>query len=221
MTKVKICGIRSPENALMVACAGADLIGLNFYPKTPRYVDPEKARDISSALRDALGEHCPTLVGVFVNASADEVRETVAKVGLDFAQLSGDEPAELVRALGGIAFKAIRPADKAGALQSTAEIAELFPVDSLAPSLLLDAHHPKLYGGTGETAGADIALAVNAAVPRLMLAGGLDPQNVAERIRAIKPWAVDVASGVEAGTPGIKAEPKVRAFIQAVRLAAQ
>ncbi len=219
MTKVKICGIRSVENALMVAHAGADLIGLNFYPETPRYVTPALAREIARRLRETLGESCPTLVGVFVNASADEVRDTVETVGLDFAQLSGDEPAETVNALRGIAFKAIRPADEAAALAEVESLRSAFPQGEDAPSILLDAYSRELYGGTGETASEGIALAVKSAAPRLMLAGGLNPQNVAERVRRIRPWGVDVASGVEAGTPGIKDAGKIRAFIEAVRTA--
>ncbi len=217
MTKVKICGIISPENALMVAQAGADLIGLNFYPKSPRYVEPAQARDIAMTLRDALGEDCPTLVGVFVNASTDDVRTIADKVKLDFAQLSGDEPTDTLQALKGFAFKAIRPLDESDALASTRQFADTFPVNNCAPSLLLDAFNPKLYGGTGETASESIALAVKGSVPRLMLAGGLRPENVAERARKIKPWAVDVASGVEDGRPGIKDESKVRGFIEALR----
>ncbi len=217
MTRVKICGIRSPENALMAARAGADLIGLNFYPESPRYVDVALARQIAGELRDAMGENRPTLVGVFVNAAVDEVRATAAQVGLDYAQLSGDESLSVMRALGGIAFKAIRPVDEAEAMASVELFADTSPKEDSAPSLLLDAFNPKLYGGTGETASEAIALAVKSAVPRLMLAGGLTPENVAERVRRIKPWAVDVASGVEDGTPGIKDEYKVRSFIKALR----
>lgn len=220
MTKVKICGIRSAENALMVARAGAQLIGLNFYPKTPRYVEPERACEIASALRAAFGDGCPLLVGVFVNASADEVRKIAELVGLDLAQLSGDETAETVRDLDGLAFKAIRPVNESDALMSVEQFTDTFPANPCAPSLLLDAFNPKLYGGTGETANIKVALAVKAAAPRLMLAGGLTPENVGERVRRIKPWAVDVASGVEDGTPGIKDEFKVRRFIEAVRTAA-
>ena len=217
MTKVKICGIRSPENALMVAGAGADLIGLNFYPKTPRYVEPEQACEIASALRAALSDGCPLLVGVFVNASADDVRKIAEQVGLDLAQFSGDETVETVRDMDGLAFKAIRPVNESDALMSVEQFADTFPANPCAPSLLLDAFNPKLFGGTGETASINVARAVKAAVPRLMLAGGLTPENVGERVRKIKPWAVDVASGVEAGTPGIKDEIKVRQFIEAVR----
>ena len=219
MTQVKICGIRSSENALMVARAGADLIGLNFYPGSPRYVSPEQARDMVSQLRAELGDACPTLVGVFVNASADEVRAIIEGVGLDYAQLSGDEPPATLHELSGIAFKAIRPADETAALVQIEHLRSAFPECSNAPSLLLDAYNPALYGGTGETASLTIALAVKATAPRVMLAGGLNPGNVTERVRRIRPWGVDVASGVEAGTPGIKDISAVSAFIKAVRTA--
>ena len=219
MTKVKICGIRSVENALMVAHAGADLIGLNLYPKSPRCVTPADAREIVRRLREALGDSCPTLAGVFVNASADEVRDIVETVGLDLAQLSGDEPAPTLQTLRGFAFKAIRPADEPAALADLQSLSSAFPQRGDAPSILLDAYSRELYGGTGETASEGIALAVKAAAPRLMLAGGLNPENVAQRVRRIRPWGVDVASGVEAGTPGLKDSGRVRAFIQAVRAA--
>lgn len=219
MTKVKVCGIRRADNALMVARAGADLIGLNFYPKTPRYIEPAIAREIVSRLRKELGAACPTIVGVFVNAGADEVRAIAEEVGLDYAQLSGDESAAILGALPGLAFKAIRPVDANAAQDEIAAIEESFLEDAHAPSVLLDAFNPKLYGGTGETTSLSIAQAAQAAAPRLMLAGGLNTENVAERVRTIQPWGVDVASGVEAGTPGIKDEAKVRAFIDAVRSA--
>lgn len=219
VTKVKICGIRSAENALMVAQAGADLIGFNFYPGTPRYVPPAVAREIAQRLREALGDSCPSLVGVFVNASTDEVLETMKAVGLDFAQLSGDETPESLQALRGFAFKAIRPVDESAALAQVESLRSAFPQCEEAPSILLDAHSRELYGGTGETASEGIARALKSAAPRLMLAGGLNPENVAERVRRIRPWGVDVASGVEAGTPGLKDAGKARAFIEAARAA--
>ncbi len=219
MTKIKICGIRTAENALMVARAGADMIGLNFYAKTPRYIQPAAASAVVSQLRRELGAACPTIIGVFVNASAEEIRGIAAEVGLDYAQLNGDESAEFLGALPGLAFKAIRPADENAARTEAAALTDTFLAGDDAPSLLLDAFSPKLYGGTGETTSVSIAQAVNEASPRLMLAGGLNPENVAERVRWIKPWGVDVASGVEAGTPGIKDEAKLRAFIDAVRSA--
>jgi len=219
MTRIKICGIRTAENALMVARAGADMIGLNFYTESPRYIEPAVARDIASRLRADLGDACPIIVGVFVNAGDDEIRAIAAEVGLDYAQLNGDETAAFVSALPGLAFKAIRPADENAARADLAALECTFMSDADAPSVLLDAFNPKLYGGTGETANASIAKAVKAAAPRLMLAGGLNPENVAERVRALRPWGVDVASGVEAGIPGIKDEAKLRQFIEAVRAA--
>lgn len=219
MTKIKICGVRSAENAVAVAYAGADMIGLNFYPKSPRCVAPELASQIARRLHETFGEACPTLVGVFVNASAGDVRDIVERVGLDFAQLSGDESIETLDELGEIAFKAIRPANESAALADVERLATVFPQSAAAPSILLDAFNPKLYGGTGETASESIALAARAVAPRLMLAGGLSPENVAERVLRVRPWGVDVASGVEAGRPGIKDEGKTRAFIEAVRQA--
>ncbi len=217
MTKIKICGIRSADNALMAAREGADIIGLNFFRESPRYVAPELAAEIASRLRAELGTRCPKLAGVFVNAPVAEIRAIVAAVGLDYAQLSGDESGETVAELPGVAFKAIRPADEAEALEAVARYAELAPKDEGCPSLLLDAYHPRLYGGTGESASASIASAVQGGAPRLMLAGGLRPENVAERVEEIQPWGVDVASGVEAGEPGMKDPDKVRAFVAAVR----
>ncbi len=219
MTKIKICGIRTADNALMVARSGADMMGLNFYAKTPRYIQPAAARAVVRQLRRELGAACPTIIGVFVNADAEEIRAIAAEVGLDYAQLNGDESAEFLGALPGLAFKAIRPADERAASAEVAALASAFLDDADAPSLLLDAFNPKLYGGTGETTSLSIAKVVKDAAPRMMLAGGLNPDNVAERLRTIKPWGVDVASGVEAGMPGIKDEAKVRAFIDAVRSA--
>ena len=220
MIRVKICGIRSLDNALMAAQAGADLIGLNFYPPSPRSLPMNEAREIAQGLRDALGEDCPSLVGVFVNMPADEIRAVMEHVGLDYAQLSGDESADAQAQLDGRAFKAIRPRDIAAAQAEISELQAHFPAETSAPSLLLDAFHPQLYGGTGETASVDLALAVRRSVPRMMLAGGLTPHNVQARARAIRPWGVDVASGVESGEAGIKDKAKLRAFIQAARAAA-
>lgn len=219
MTKVKICGIRTLENALMTARAGADLLGLNFYAPSPRSLELEAACEIGAGLRQALGADCPTLVGVFVNQSAEDMCRIMAAVGLDFAQLSGDEPPETLLAMQGRAFKAIRPRALHDAVNAVAEYAASFPADERAPSILVDAYHPRLYGGSGETASLTVAATIQQAAPRMMLAGGLAADNVAERVRAIRPWSVDVASGVEAGIPGIKDGDKLRAFIQAVRTA--
>lgn len=217
MTRIKICGVTRLENALMCADAGADLLGLNFYPPSPRYLTPEDARALTDGLRAELGDQCPVLVGVFVNASADDLMQIMNTAGLDAVQLSGDESIDVVQALNGRAIKALRPRDAAEAAALADTFLPYAPQDERLPSLLVDAYHKHLYGGTGEQASLDVAQAFKERVPRFMLAGGLTPDNVAERVRVIQPWAVDVASGVEAGQPGIKDAARVRAFIAAVR----
>ena len=215
--KVKICGIISMADALACAEAGADMLGFNFYRKSPRYIEPESALAICDPLRKQLGNDCPLLVGLFVNEAVGTISVITNKVGLNAAQLSGDESSAMLAELRGIAFKSIRPPNKAIALDDVQYYAPSMPQDERKPSLLLDAHHPDLYGGTGLQAADEVALAVKELVPRLMLAGGLSPENVAERIQTIQPWGVDVASGVEDDTPGKKNIDKVKAFIKAVR----
>lgn len=217
MTKIKICGLTTFEDALLAAQLGADLLGFNFYKKSPRYLTPDAAQKICDRLRAELGSACPVLVGVFVNEGVGTISIVTNKVGLNFAQLSGDESDDVLRELRGIGFKSIQPMNKDFALDDVNYFRPYFPADGRVPSLLLDAYHPKLYGGTGEQASTEVALAVKAEVPRLMLAGGLTAENVAERIAAIQPWGVDVASGIEPeGQPGVKDTGKLRAFIQAV-----
>lgn len=218
MVVVKICGVTTLEDALASAEAGADMLGLNFFKRSPRYIEPEAALMICDTLRERLGAKCPVLVGVFVNDSASTISEVMAKVGLDAVQLSGDESDDVVKELRGKAYKGIRPPNKALALEDARYYVPFSPTNLQLPSLLLDAYHPDLYGGTGEQASEEVAQAVKDLVPRLMLAGGLTPDNVLERVRAIQPWGVDVASGVEPpDQPGVKDLMKVRAFIDAVR----
>jgi len=219
--QVKICGITTYEDALMCAELGADMLGLNFYKKTPRYITPDAALAICDRLRHELGNDCPVLVGVFVNEAVGTISVITNKVGLDAAQLSGDESLDMLRELRGVGFKAIRPPNKALALDDAAYYAPIMPAREHVPSLLLDAHHPDLYGGTGEQASDEVAVAVREQIPRLMLAGGLKPENVAARVRAVSPWGVDVASGVEDDVPGIKNRDKVRDFVQAAKEVAQ
>lgn len=218
MVRVKICGVTTLDDALVAARAGADMIGLNFYEKSPRSITPENARELADNLRDILGDTCPLLIGVFVNADSDRITAIIEQVGLDAAQLSGDESTEALRRLRGIAFKAIRPRDHAEALDNATTFLRGAADHENLPTLLLDAYHPNLYGGTGEAASVEVAVAVRELTPRLMLAGGLTPENVAECVLASHPWGVDVASGVEVdGQPGRKDVAKVRAFIGAVR----
>ena len=206
MTKIKICGIKTVNDALAAMDAGADLIGFNFYAKSPRYIDIGKCRDIMSVMRKY--GHI-TYVGVFVNASVAETRATMETLGLSLAQLHGDETAEMLNALDGKAFKAFRgiPAD----VNSFAR--------SASPALLVDASVKGLYGGSGVTADWDGAAELAKRYP-LLLAGGLTPENVAEAVGRVKPWGVDVASGVESA-PGEKDASKMKAFVRAVRLASR
>lgn len=204
--KVKICGITNLEDALVAAHAGADFLGFICYPRSRRYITPEAAGRIIRALREA-GEPITT-VGVFVNASLEEIRCAMRVAGFDLAQLHGDEPPEMVRALGPRAYKGFRLRDEAGV-----EIAIGYAHhSSTGPHLLVDAYHPHAYGGTGLTVPLSLARAVAARVPRLMLAGGLTPDNVFDVVKAVRPWGVDVSSGVERAA-GRKDHEKIRAFV--------
>jgi len=208
--KIKICGLTNLDEALAAAEAGADLLGFNFYPPSPRFIEPQVCREMVAELRRW---GCRSImVGVFVNAPPDRVRQTLQFCGLDLAQLSGDEPAGHVEALEGRAFKALRPRT----LQAAREMAMRYARPS-APALLVDAHHPALFGGTGLTGNWPAAGALAATYP-LLLAGGLNPDNVVQAIHEVRPWGVDVASGVES-SPGCKDVAKMRAFISSARQA--
>jgi phosphoribosylanthranilate isomerase len=220
MVQVKICGITTYEDALMAAESGADMLGFNFYKKSVRYIEESAARYICDTLRENLGERCPLLVGVFVNELVTHISRITNLVGLNFAQLSGDESDAMLKELRGLGFKAIRPMNTAMALDDANYFRSVFPHDERAPSLLLDAFKSGEYGGTGAQVTDEIALALKPQVPRLMLAGGLTADNVAERVAAVQPWGVDVASGVELdGQPGRKDPAKVQAFIQGAKSA--
>ena len=216
MTVIKICGITRADDALFAAQFGVDMLGFNFFKRSPRYIAPAEARRICKSLREQLDDACPLLVGLFVNATDSDITGTMQQVGLNVAQLSGDESDEMIAELRGAGDKAIRPMNMAMALDDVQYFSAHMPSNERLPSLLLDAYHPTLYGGTGEQASTDVALAVKEKVPRLMLAGGLTPENVTGRIQAIQPWGVDVASGVEDDQPGIKNQEKMKAFIEAV-----
>jgi phosphoribosylanthranilate isomerase len=217
MTVIKVCGVTTFDDALAAAEAGADLLGLNFYAPSPRYLEPDTAATLAGLLRDWLGEDCPRLAGVFVNHSTEEIEAIAVQVRLDLAQLSGDEPPEVLAALSMPTIRAIRPRTRDEALRQAEACLLHAPADDALPALILDAYHPALYGGTGEQASTDIAQAIRALTPRLMLAGGLTAGNVAERLAAIAPWGVDVASGVEGAQKGRKDPARLQAFAAAVR----
>lgn len=214
--RVKICGTTSLEDALMAAEAGADLLGFIFYPKSPRYVTPEQVQEIVQALRDRLSDRCPLLVGVFVDEPPERVRAVLDDCGLDLAQLHGSEPPAEVARLADRAYKAIRPKNRAEAEAAIAAYAGALVVRPDRPSFLVDAYHPWKLGGTGQVAPWPAIYAVARRYP-LLLAGGLTPENVADAVRTVQPWGVDVASGVEAG-PGRKDPQKVRRFIEAAHI---
>ena len=176
------------------------MLGFNFYPKSPRYIEVGRCRDIMSVMRK-YGQI--TYVGVFVNASVAEVRATMETCALSLAQLHGDETSEMLSPLYGKAFKAFR-----GVPESINGFAR-----ECAPALLVDASVKGVYGGTGVTADWKGAADLAKQYP-LLLAGGLTPENVAEAVRQVRPWGVDVASGVES-SPGVKDASKMKAFVAA------
>lgn len=207
--KVKICGLTTLEDALAAVEAGADLLGFNFYPKSPRCLAPEACRAITAGLRRA-GADVVT-VGVFVNAGLEEITAILDSCSLDLAQLHGDEPPELLAQLGSRAFKALRP-DGSEALEA---LRKTYPPRADAPAYLVDAFQAGSYGGTGRTGDWLLAGALAAGHP-ILLAGGLTSENVAAAVKQVHPWGVDTASGVET-SPGRKDRLKMEAFIRVAK----
>ena len=204
MVKVKVCGITNLGDALAALEAGADALGFNFYARSPRYVALEDARRIIRALpREAL------CVGVFdYETDAETVARKAEAAGVAAVQLHGDESPEYCAALGEHqVIKALRVAQ-----DFAPEQAARFP----AQSILLDAYSPRARGGTGETFDWELARRTRELVAQLYLAGGLTPENVASAIAAVRPFAVDVCSGVER-VPGRKDASRMCEFIAAVR----
>jgi phosphoribosylanthranilate isomerase len=215
-TRIKICGLTSLEDARCAAEASADLLGFIFYPKSPRFVTPERAATIIQAIRDEFGT-APRCVGVFVNEPVESVRALLDNIGLDLAQLHGHEPPTEVQMLRPRAFKALRPQARSDAAAAVAAYRDVVPDDNALPQFLLDAYHPQHYGGTGIPADLAVARWLTRRF-RLLLAGGLGPETVGAAIEQVRPWGVDVASGVEAAK-GIKDHARVWAFVEAVRAA--
>ena len=217
--QVKICGITNLKDALVAVEAGADYLGFIFYPPSKRSIAFNTAKEIVNALRQR--QDCPLLVGVFVNDTGTHMVQVLEDCRLDMAQLSGDEVPSLVAdrqsVLFGRAYKGIQPGS-----QTEAEVeAEWYAVpdrpDHL-PGLLVDTYHPTLRGGTGETGDWRLSAKLAKQYPGLMLAGGLSAGNVAEAVKQVRPFAVDVASGVEA-EPGKKDHAQVRSFIEEAKSA--
>lgn len=200
-TRVKICGVTRVEDALLAVELGASAIGLVFWPSSPRCVEPDRARQIANRLPPFVAA-----VGVFVDQSPEQVREIAAAVRLAAIQLHGGEHVADFESLPWRIIKSVpvrggvRPPDLAGLPASV--------------TVLLDAHDPVRAGGTGQTIDWDVAARI-AAERAVILSGGLRPENVAAAIAAVRPAAVDVASGVER-EPGVKDPDKLRAFFAAV-----
>ena len=204
--QVKICGVTTVADARLAVAAGADLIGLNFYPHSPRFV----ARVTAEAIRHVLPAPV-RCVGVFVNAPRAQVADLAAGLPLDLIQFHGDEPPA---ALSGWPLPTIR-ALRVGPRTVLPDLFASTPADYV----LLDAQKSGRYGGTGTTFAWQRAAALPGhSLERTILAGGLTPDNVADAVRTVRPWAVDVASGVES-TPGRKDPGKLDRFIRHAKAA--
>lgn len=208
MTRIKICGITRVEDALAAAHGGADAIGLVFYEKSPRHVSIAQAAQLAASLPPFV-----TAVGLFVNAAAVFVREVLAQAPLDLLQFHGDEPPEYCAQFARPYIKAIRVKAGVDLLQCASDYGS-------ARGLLLDAHVEGIPGGTGSTF--DWGLIPKQLPLPVILSGGLDAGNVAAAIEQVRPYAVDVSSGVEASKgmntlKGIKDAAKIAAFINEVK----
>lgn len=200
-TRVKICGITRLQDALTAIEAGADALGFVFYASSPRAVTPTQVQAITAMLPPFVSK-----VGLFVNATANEVREAIAAAGLDCLQFHGDESADYCAQFNVPYYKAIRVKPEVNLVQCELDFAS-------ASALLLDTYSEKAVGGTGESF--DWALIPPGLQKPLVLAGGLNPGNVAQAMNQAHPYAVDVSGGVEA-EKGIKSPQKIAAFMQQV-----
>jgi len=212
MVKVKICGITNFEDAVAAIEAGADMLGFNFYRPSSRYIEPDRAREIVARLRNDGQNSSTTMVGVFVDESIDAVVRIVNEASLDAVQLHGDESLEFCAEL-----KSLVP-DKAiiKALRVNGSFDPRSASSYSVQAIMLDAFHEQLRGGTGRAIDWDIAKKVRDLVPQLWLSGGLSPENVAEAISRVKPFAVDACSSLESA-PGRKDASRVKEFVRAVR----
>ncbi|MBI5042660.1 MAG: phosphoribosylanthranilate isomerase [Nitrospirae bacterium] len=198
MTFVKICGITNLDDALFASEAGADALGFVFYKKSPRHIEPEKARDIIKRLPPFA-----TTVGVFADQTEAEIKGIIAETNIDIVQLHGEEPPEFCERLNKRVIKAIR-------VRSMESLAEVKTYKACA--LLLDTYDKNLKGGTGRIFNWEIAREAKI-FNKIIIAGGLTPENVADAIKVAQPYAVDVSSGVEK-EKGIKDHQKIKMFIK-------
>lgn len=221
MTKIKICGLTRTEDIMACISNGVELIGINFYPASPRYLKKQDAINLLDSV--SIYRNKFKTIGVFVNASFSEILEIANSCHLDAIQLHGDEsPDDLIRLreAGFHVYKAFRGSSNLNLINEFI----IGEVDKTLPSLLIDAYHPKLMGGTGTTLQrADLKMIRNAITKNIeqkklniILAGGLNSENVISLVQYVQPWGVDTASGVEL-TPGIKDPKKIKQFCSQVR----
>lgn len=202
MTRIKICGITGLSDALAAVQAGADALGFVFYPKSPRHIFPDDAARIIKKLPPFL-----QVVGLFVNEPPEVVNQVSRRCQLGLVQLHGDESPEYCRKIDQRVIRAFRIRDR----DDLKQIAEYRNCGTL-----LDAWCSAAYGGTGKSFNWGVAAEAVSSGQQVILAGGLTPENVAEAIRQVKPYAVDVSSGVES-SPGVKDPEKMLTFIRAAR----
>jgi phosphoribosylanthranilate isomerase len=200
-TRVKICGITNMDDALTAVECGADAIGFVFWVESPRFIEPQEAKRIASEIPPFV-----TTVGVFVNEPADRINRLVHSVGLDCVQLHGEEPHEACKGLEAKVIKAVR-------VSGEKDLEGLDRYDVFA--FMLDTFREGVQGGTGKTFDWDIAVKAKR-LGAVILSGGLTPDNVVDAIRHVRPYGVDVSSGVER-EPGKKDPEKIRKFIDKVR----
>ncbi|QJA06152.1 phosphoribosylanthranilate isomerase [Thermosulfurimonas marina] len=201
--RVKICGIIRAEDARLAISLGAHALGFIFYPQSPRFISPEAAREIVRNLPPLV-----TTVGVFVNETPERIREIVEAVGLDLVQLHGDEPPEVARIFFPRVIKALR-------LASEEDLSRIEDYRGCVRGILIEPRVKGFYGGSGKTLDWDLARkAVEKGLP-VLLAGGLSPENIREAVERVRPYGVDVNSGVERG-PGRKDPEKLRALFRAL-----
>ena len=215
MTRVKICGIRNPEDAQVASEAGADFIGLVFVPGRRRRLEPEAARRIVTGLKSS-GTHVPRMVGLFADQPLEEVNHIIETCNLDLAQLCGVESLDYCRETGAQVIKVLHVPYSPSSPLPTEEWAGRLEVHREAGNIVtLDRLVEGLQGGTGEGFDWSIAAELVRQGNSFMLAGGLSPENVAQAVSIVRPWGVDVSSGVETG--GVKDHQKIRDFIQNAR----
>ena len=215
--RVKICGIRALEDALVAAEAGADLIGMVFVPERHRRITADAAKAIVEGVRDS-GGRVPRIVGLFADQLLDEVNAIVEYVGLDVAQLCGKESVEYAGRVSCDVIKVVHVAESATAADDAGTGGRVKDFSGAGHLVTLDRYVEGIQGGTGKGFDWSVAASLSRAGLPFLLAGGLTPENVSEAITTVKPWGVDVSSGVETG--GNKDHAKILEFLQTARAAA-